>query len=48
MMFEGIPTYPDAGRFLAERGLEINLDAAVREDLHGGGREGVGDENFGY
>ena len=30
---------------LAERGLEIDLDAAILEDLHGGGREGVGDEN---
>ncbi len=32
---------------LAERGLEIDLDAAILEDLHGGGREGVGDENAG-
>ena len=32
---------------LAERGLEIDLDAAIPEDLHGGGREGVGDENAG-
>ena len=32
---------------LAEVGLEIDLDAAVLEDLHGGGRESVGDENAG-
>ena len=32
---------------LAERGLEVDLDAAILEDLHGGGREGVGDENAG-
>ena len=31
----------------AELGLEIDLDAAILEDLHGGTREGVGDENFG-
>src|SRR5262252_5586841 len=30
---------------LAEAGLEIDLDAAILEDLHGGGRECVGDEN---
>ena len=33
---------------LAEAGLEIDLDAAVLEDLHGGGRQRVGDENFGH
>ena len=33
---------------LAERGLEIDLDAAILEDLHGGGRQSVGDENFGH
>ncbi len=32
---------------LAEVGLEIDLDAAILEDLHGGGREGIGDENLG-
>ena len=32
---------------LAELGLEIDLDAAILEDLHGGGREGVGNENAG-
>ena len=32
---------------LAELGLEIDLDAAILEDLHGGGREGVGDEHAG-
>ncbi len=33
---------------LAERGLEIDLDAAILEDLHGGGRQSVGNENFGH
>ena len=32
---------------LAEVGLEIDLDAAILEDLHGGGRESVGNENAG-
>ena len=32
---------------LAEGGLEFDGDAAVLEDRHGGGRERVGDENFG-
>ena len=32
---------------LAEVGLEIDLDAAILEDLHGRGRESVGDENLG-
>jgi hypothetical protein len=32
---------------LAEIGLEIHFDAAILEDLHGGGRESVGDENAG-
>ena len=32
---------------LAEGGLEIDLDAAILEDLHGGGRQRVGNENFG-
>ena len=31
---------------LAELRLEIDLDAAILEDLHRGGRERVGDENF--
>ena len=31
----------------AELGLEVDLDAAILEDLHGGGRERIGDENFG-
>ncbi len=31
----------------AELRLEIDLDAAILEDLHGGGRQRVGDENFG-
>src|SRR5262249_7463243 len=30
---------------LAEVGLEIDLDAAILEDLNGSGRQGVGDEN---
>jgi len=29
----------------AELRLEVNLDAAILEDLHGGGRESIGDEN---
>ena len=33
---------------LAEIGLEIDLDAAILEDLHGGFGESVGDENFGH
>ena len=33
---------------LAEVGLEIDLDAAVLENLHGGGRQRVGDENLGH
>ena len=33
---------------LAEIGLEIDLDAAVLEDLHGGGGQGIGDQNFGH
>src|ERR1700687_5937977 len=33
---------------LAEIGLEIDLDAAILEDLHRGGRERVGNENFGF
>ncbi len=33
---------------LAEVGLEVDLDAAILEDLHGGGGEGVGNENFGF
>ncbi len=32
---------------LAEIGLEIDLDAAILEDLHGGGRQRVGNENPG-
>ena len=32
---------------LAEVGLEVDLDAAILEDLHGGGRQRVGNENFG-
>ena len=32
---------------LAEVGLEIDLDAAILEDLHGGGGESVGNENAG-
>ena len=31
---------------LAEIGLEIDLDAAILEDLDGGGRQRIGDENF--
>ena len=31
----------------AELGLEVDLDAAILEDLHGGRRERVGDENLG-
>ena len=31
----------------AELRLEVDLDAAILEDLHGGGRQRVGDENFG-
>ncbi len=33
---------------LAEVGLEIDVDAAIPEDLHGGGRQGVGNKNFGF
>jgi hypothetical protein len=33
---------------LAEIGLEIDLDAAILEDLHGGGEEGVGNEYAGH
>ena len=33
---------------LAEIGLEIDLDAAILEDLHGGGRQRVGNENLGF
>ena len=33
---------------LAEVGLEVDLDAAVFEDLHGGRRERVRNENFGF
>ena len=32
---------------LAEIGLEIDLDAAILENLHGGGRKSIGDQNFG-
>src|SRR5260221_6990872 len=41
----------DLGEFflvLAEIGLEIDIDAAVLEDLHGGGRQGIGNENLGF
>src|SRR5215470_2277190 len=31
---------------LAEIWLEVDLDAAIPKDLHGGGRERVGNENF--
>src|SRR5262249_32208058 len=30
---------------LAEARLKVDLDAAILEDLHGGGRQGVRDEN---
>ena len=33
---------------LAEIGLEVDLDAAVFEYLHSGGRERIGNENFGF
>jgi hypothetical protein len=33
---------------LAEIGLEVDLDAAILEDLHGGGRQRVGNENLGF
>ena len=32
---------------LAEVGLEIDLDAAILEDLHGGGGQSIGNENAG-
>ena len=32
---------------LAELRLEIDLDAAILEDLHGGGRQSIGNENLG-
>jgi len=32
---------------LAEIGLEIDIDAAILENLHGGGRQRVGNENLG-
>src|SRR5258708_38876072 len=31
----------------AELRLEVDLDPAIPEDLHGGGRERIGDENLG-
>ena len=31
----------------AELGLEIDLDAAILEDLHGGVGQGIGNEDFG-
>ena len=31
----------------AQLGLEIDLDAAILEDLHGGGRERIGNEDTG-
>src|SRR5262249_54850598 len=40
----------DIGELLlvgAELRLEVDLDAAIPEDLHGGGRERIGDENRG-
>ena len=33
---------------LAEIGLEVDLDAAILEDLHGGRRQRVGNENLGF
>ena len=33
---------------LAQRGLEIHVDAAILEDLHGRRRERIGNENFGH
>jgi hypothetical protein len=33
---------------LAEGGLEIDLNTAILEDLHGGRRQSVGNENFGH
>jgi hypothetical protein len=33
---------------LAEVGLEVDIDAAILEDLHGGGRQRVGNENPGF
>ncbi len=47
---ETIEIADDVGELLlvgAELRLEVDLDAAIPEDLHGGGRERVGDENFG-
>ena len=47
---EAVVVADDGGELvlvLAEVGLEVDLDAAVLEDLHGGGRKGVGDENAG-
>ena len=41
----------DRGKFLlvlAESGLEIDLDAAILEDLHGRGRQRIGNEDFGH
>src|SRR5262249_49714632 len=40
----------DVGELLlvgAELRLEVDLDPAILEDLHGGGRERIGDENLG-
>ena len=48
---EAVVVADELGEFvlvLAEGGLEIDLDAAILEDLHGGGRQRVGNENFGH
>ena len=48
---EAVVVADQLGEFLlvlAEGGLEIDLDAAILEDLHGGGRQRVGNENFGH
>ena len=48
---EAVETADQFGKLvliLTETGLEIDLDAAILEDLHGGGRKRIGDENFGH
>ena len=44
---EAVDRFGELVLVLAERGLEIDLDAAILEDRDGGGRQRVRDENFG-
>ena len=48
---EAIVVADDLGELvlvLAKVRLEIDLDAVILEDLHGGGRQGIRDENVGH